>query len=132
MTDTSADPSLLAAVAAYFETMFDADLARFDRLFAPTATLHGLRDGALRVLPVADYRKRLAANPSPKASRAPRQQEVLLVDFASPTQALVKVRVRIDELLYIDYLCFHWVGGAWMVTAKSFHIERRFAPDAAA
>jgi Putative lumazine-binding len=127
MTDTSAHLALLAAVDAYFETMFDADLERFDRLFAPTATLHGLRDGALRVLSVADYRGLLASNPSPKSRNAPRQQDILLVDFASSEQALVKVRVRIDQVLYLDYLAFHRVGAAWRLTAKSFHIERRFA-----
>jgi hypothetical protein len=118
---------LFAAIDAYFETMFDADLERFDRLFAPTATLHGLRDGALRVLTVAQYRGLMASNPSPKSKNAPRQQEILLLDFASTEQALAKVRVRIDQLLYLDYLCFHHVGGTWRVTAKSFHIERRFA-----
>jgi hypothetical protein len=127
MTKTAAHHALLAAVAAYFETMFDADLARFDQLFAPTAMLHGLRDGALRVLSAADYRSLLAANPSPKAKGAPRQQEILLLDFASTEQALVKVRVRIDQLLYLDYLAFHRLDGAWRLTAKSFHIERRFA-----
>jgi Putative lumazine-binding len=127
MPDTSAPHSLLAAVEAYFETMFDADLERFDRLFAPTAILHGLRDGALRVLPVGDYRNLLASNPSPKAKNAPRQQEILMLDIAAPEQALVKVRVRIDQVLYVDYLCFHRVGGTWRLTAKSFHVERRFA-----
>src|SRR5689334_16128411 len=107
--------------------MFDADLDRFDRLFAPTANVHGLRDGALRVLPAAEYRKLLAANPSPKARNAPRQQELLMLDFAAPDQPLVKVRVRIAETLYVDYLSFHRLDGAWRVTAKSFHIERRFA-----
>jgi Putative lumazine-binding len=127
MPDTSAHQALFAAVDAYFETMFDADLERFDRLFAPTATLHGLRDGALRVLPVGDYRNLLASNPSPKAKNAPRQQEILMLDIAAPEQALVKVRVRIEQVLYVDYLCFHCVGGAWRLTAKSFHVERRFA-----
>jgi Putative lumazine-binding len=127
MPDTSAPHSLLAAVEAYFETMFDADLERFDRLFAPTAMLHGFRDGALRVLPVRDYRNLLASNPSPKAKNAPRQQEILMLDIAAPEQALVKVRVRIEQVLYVDYLCFHCVGGAWRLTAKSFHVDRRFA-----
>ena len=127
MTDTASHLALLSAVDAYFETMFDNDVARLDRVFAPTAQLHGLRDNALRVLPVAEYRKLLAANASPKSKGAPRQQEVLLVDLASPTQALVKVRVRIDALLYVDYLSFHMIDGAWRVTAKSFHIERQFA-----
>ena len=106
--------------------MFDSDVGRFDQVFAPTAQLHGLRDGNLRILPAAEYRKLLASNPSPKSKDAPRQQEILLIDFASPSQALVKVRVRIDKILYVDYLSFHLIVGAWLVTAKSFHIERHF------
>jgi hypothetical protein len=131
MTDTATRQALLATVDQYFEMMFDSDVGRFDRVFAPTAHLHGLRDGNLRILPAAEYRKLLASNPSPKSKNAPRQQELLLVDFASPTQALVKVRVRIDTVLYVDYLAFHLISGVWLVTAKSFHIERRFEAQAA-
>jgi hypothetical protein len=131
MTDNATYTSLIAAVDRYFETMFDGDVGRFDQVFAPTAQLHGLRDGNLRILPAAEYRKLLAANPSPKAKDAPRQQEILLVDFASASQALVKVRVRVDTILYVDYLSYHHIDGAWRVTAKSFHIERRFEQQAA-
>jgi hypothetical protein len=130
MVDAATHGSLIAALEQYFKTMFDSDLGRFDQVFAPTAQLHGLRDGNLRVLPAAEYRTLLAANPSPKSKNAPRQQEILLVDFASPSQALVKVRVRIDAILYVDYLCFHLIGGSWRITAKSFHIERRFDQQA--
>lgn len=126
MTDTATQQALLATVDQYFELMFDFDVSTFDRVFAPTAQLHGLRDQNLRVLPAAEYRKSLATNASPKSKAAPRQQEILLIDFASPSQALVKVRVRIDSILYIDYLSFHLVDGRWLVTAKSFHIEQRF------
>jgi hypothetical protein len=126
MADTAAHQTLLAAVERYFDTMFDSDLDRFDLIFAPTAQLHGLRDQGLRVLTAAEYRHLLATGPSPMSKGAPRQQEILLIDFASSSQALVKVRVRIDVILYNDYLCFHLIGGAWLVTAKSFHIESRF------
>lgn len=126
MTDAATHKSLIAAVEQYLEMMFDADVGRFERVFAPSAQLHGLRDGNLRMLPAAEYRKLLATNPSPKSKNAPRQQEILLIDFASPSQAIVKVRVRIDTILYVDYLSFHLIGGSWLVTAKSFHIERRF------
>jgi len=111
--------------------MFDSNVSRFDHVFAPTAKLHGLRDGQMRVLPAAEYRELLAATPSPKSKGAPRQQEVLLIDFASPTQALVKLRVRIDTILYLDYLLFHMVAGTWLVTAKSFHIARLFEAERA-
>jgi hypothetical protein len=131
MTNALIPPALLATVEAYFELMFDSDVNRFDRVFAASARLHGLRDGSLRVLPADEYREQLASNPSPKSRGAPRLQEILLVDFASSSQALVKVRVRIDATLYVDYLSLHLIGGAWLVTAKSFHVERRFEPAAA-
>jgi hypothetical protein len=131
MTDAETFSSLVAAVERYFETMFDSDLGRFDQVFAPTAQLHGLRDGNLRILPAAEYRKLLASTPSPKSKNAPRLQEILLVDFASSAQAVAKVRVRIDAILYVDYLSFHLIGGTWRITAKSFHIERRFDQEAA-
>jgi hypothetical protein len=62
---------------------------------------------------------------------APRRQEILLVDFAASSQALVKVRVRVDTILYVDYLSLHLISGCRLVTAKSFHVERRFEPAAA-
>jgi hypothetical protein len=123
MTDSAVHPALIAAVDRYFDTMFDSDVGRFDRVFAATAQLHGLRDQTLRVLTAAEYRHLLASNPSPKSKGAPRRQEILLIDVASASQAVVKVRVRIDLILYTDYLCFHLIDGEWMVTAKSFHIE---------
>ena len=126
MTDQPTYLSLLGAVERYFDLMFDSDVPHFEQVFASTALLHGLRDDNLRALPAQDYKVMLAAGPSPKAKNAPRFQEILLVDFASPTQAMVKVRVRIDAVQYLDYLSFHRTKGAWTVTAKSFHVERRF------
>jgi hypothetical protein len=124
--------ALLDAVERYFDLMFDGDVARFDQVFAESAQLHGLRGGNLRLLRATDYKAALAAHPSPKAKNAPRHQEVLLVDFAAPTQAMVKVRVRIDALQYLDYLSYHRIDGTWLITAKSFHIEHHYAPVAMA
>ena len=61
ITDKAIRPALLEAVDRYFEMMFDSNVSRFDHVFAPTAKLHGLRDGQMRVLPAAEYRKLLAA-----------------------------------------------------------------------
>jgi hypothetical protein len=117
---------LLDAVERYLMLMYDCDVSRFDEVFAPSAQLHGLRDGELQIIPAADYRKRLASRTSPQSKNAPRLEEVLLVDFASPTQAVVKVRVRIDTQQYLDQLCWHRIDGNWRITAKSFHVERTY------
>jgi hypothetical protein len=126
MPDRVTCHSLLDAVERYFDLMFDSDVSRFDQVFASSAQLHGLRDGNLRLLPARDYQNALASGPSPKSRNAPRRQEILLVDFASPAQAVVKVRVRVDTVLYLDYLSYHCIDGAWLITAKSFHVEHRY------
>ena len=126
MPDHPTCQALLSAVERYFDLMFDNDVLRFEHVFASSAQLHGLRDGHLRLLPAQDYKQALASGASPKSSNAPRLQEILLVDFASSTQAMVKVRVRIDAVQYLDYLSYHCINGAWLITAKSFHIERRY------
>jgi hypothetical protein len=126
MPDHSTCQSLLGAVERYFDLMCDNDVSCFDQVFASSAQLHGLRDGHLRLLPAQDYRHALATGASPKSKNAPRRQEVLLMDFASAAQALVKVRVRIDTVQYLDYLAYHCIDGVWLITAKSFHVERKY------
>src|SRR5258708_19584695 len=104
------------------------DLSRFDAIFTPTAQLDGVQEGQVRVLPAAEYRRLLSSRPSPKSKNAPRQQEILLIDIASSSQALVKVRVRIDDVLFVDYLSYHLIGGAWLVTPKPFPTPRPPSP----
>jgi Putative lumazine-binding len=71
MTDAATHKALIAVVEQYFEIMFDSDVGRFDQVFAPTAQLHGLRDGNLQILPAVEYRKLLTSNPSLKSKNAP-------------------------------------------------------------
>ena len=120
MTTQSA---LLHAVQQYFNLMYDADVSQFDRVFRPTAQLHGLREGKMRMLTAQAYREMLAAAPSPSSQGARRQEEILMMDITSPTQALAKVRVRSDTIVYVDYLNYHCVDGEWLVSSKSFHVE---------
>src|SRR5262245_63817199 len=124
----SAVESLLQAVTRYFDLMYDADISRFERVFRPTAQLHGIKNGQMVMLPSHVYKDALAKTPSPKSKGAPRQEQVLMVDFAAPEQALVKVRVRIDRTVYVDHLSYHCVAGEWLITAKAFHIESREEP----
>lgn len=115
--------ALLAAVARYFDLMHEADVATFDHIFRPTAQLHGLRNGQMRMLTASEYKNLIANAPSPKSKGAPREDRILLLDFASPTQAVVKVRVRVDSIVYVDYLSYHFLDGEWLISAKAFHIE---------
>jgi len=111
------------ALDRYFDLMYDCDVSRFDQVFATTAQLHGLREGEMICWPAAHYRDVLAARTSPKAQGATREHQILMVDFTSATQALAKVRVRIGDMFFVDYLCYHKINGQWLVTSKAYHRE---------
>jgi hypothetical protein len=127
MTEQHDVQGLTAAVGRYFDLMHDADVARFETVFRPTAQLHGFREGEMTLITAATYKELLASRPSPKSVGAPREEAILLMDFASDSQALVKVRVRINTIVYVDYLTYHRIDGTWLITSKGFHIERKLA-----
>jgi len=124
MSDPTMTLGLTEAIQRYFDLMYDADLAGFDRVFRWTAQLHGFRDGQMTMWPAATYRDVLADRPSPKSLDAPRHEEILLIDFASPAQAIAKVRVRINQVVFVDYLSYHRIDGEWLITAKAYHVEQ--------
>jgi hypothetical protein len=129
MLDHSAIQGLTAAVQRYFDLMYDSDPSRFDRVFRPSAQLHGFREGQMTMWPARTFKEVLASRPSPQSQNAPRQEEILLVDFASVDQALVKARVRINTIVFVDYLTYHCIDGDWLITSKAFHVERHVPPD---
>jgi Putative lumazine-binding len=114
---------LTDAVQLYLDLMYDCDVGKFDKVFAATSQLHGFREGQMTCWPAAQYKEVLAGRKSPRALGAPRQEQVLLLDFTSPTQALAKVRVRIHDMVFVDYLSYHKVDGRWLITSKAYHRE---------
>lgn len=118
---------LTEAVARYFDLMFDCDTSKFDQVFRSSAQLHGFRDGQMVVWSAATYKEVLDKRASPKSLHATRADEILLIDFASATQALVKVRVKIAAAVFVDYLTWHYCDGAWLITNKGFHLEPQAA-----
>ena len=115
--------SLVDATHKYFDLMYDCDVSRFDQVFAPSVQLHGYRDGQMMVWPAQTYKDILKKRQSPKSLNAPRLNEILTMDFVSPTMALTKVRVRIVTMLFLDYLTWHYIDGKWLITSKGFHVE---------
>ena len=117
---------LLGAVRRYFDLMYDSNVSGFYQVFRPSAQLHGFQEGQMTMWTAEKFKEVIAGRPSPMSVKAPRQEEILLVDFASPTQAMVKVRVRINTVVFLDYLTYHRINGAWLITSKAYHVEHRY------
>jgi len=127
--EADAVPSLLEALRKYFDLMYDCDTSRFEDVFSPTVQLHGFRDAEMKAWSADVYKNILKQRQSPKSQNAPREEEILLMDFASPTQVLTKVRVRISSLMFVDHLIWHRIDGRWQITAKGFHLEAECEPS---
>ena len=105
----------------YFDLLYTCDLTLFDRVFDPAAHLYGLGDGDVVVWTADHYRQILAGRDSPKALGSRREEAHLHVDIASPTQAFAKVKVRINQLVFIDYLSFLKLKQGWRIVSKTYH-----------
>ena len=101
----------------------DGDLSKFEQVFSSTSQLHGFREGKMTCWPAAQYKEILAGRKSPKSLGSRREEQLLLLDVASPTQALAKVRVRINDMVFADYLSYHKMEGKWLITSKAYHRE---------
>jgi hypothetical protein len=130
MIDQTNTADLFQAVQRYFDLMYDSDTSRFDRVFRASAQLHGFQEGQMTMWPAQKFKDVIAGRPSPKSMNIPRQEEILLLDFASATQAIVKVRVRINTIVFVDYLTYHRIDGEWLITSKAYHVESRHPASA--
>ena len=113
-TETAVQTEIDDVANQYFDLVYTNDLAIIDRIFDGNAHLYGKNEaGEVLLWPIARYRAVLASRQSPEKLGAPRQQEILARDFASPTQAFVKVRVRINSLVFVDYLTLIKLSTGW-------------------
>jgi len=114
---------LTEAVQRYFDLMYDCDVSKFDQVFTPTSQLHGFREGKMTRWTASEYEAVLAKRESPKSLGASRDEAILLLDVASDTQAFAKVKVKINNAAFIDYLTFHRIDGTWKITSKGYHLQ---------
>src|SRR5262249_23601008 len=108
-------------VLRYFDLMYSIDLALFDRVFDRTAQLYTLSNGETLVWTADAYRKILSERASPKSLGAPEESEVFQIDLASETQAFAKVKVRINDKVFIDYLTMLRLADGWKIVSKTYY-----------
>ena len=110
-----------AFLTDYFEVLQTQDMELFDRVFHQDCVLYSQQDDALVVRPFAAYRSMVQGRQSPASKGAPRAENVLLIDFLSPTMVVAKVRLRLFDNIMEDHLNLMKHGGRWMIYAKHFY-----------
>ena len=111
---------LQAFFSDYFEALHTQDLALFDRVFDPAATLYSRQDGATVVRPLAEYREIVRNRASPASLAQPRSESVLMIDMLSDAMAVARVRLRLFDNIMEDHLNIIRVDDGWRIIAKTF------------
>jgi hypothetical protein len=109
------------AVQVYLDMLYTCDAALADTVFHEQAQLCTLENGAPLFRSVAEYQAILRGRTSPASTGAAREEHLVTIDLSSPTQAMVKVQMRIGQAVFSDYLTLLKAGQQWRIVSKTYY-----------
>jgi Putative lumazine-binding len=118
---------LLEAVDVYFRALYSCDTALLDAVFHPSSSLFDVDEGAVFVEPFPHWREVVANRTSPASVNQAREEEVVSIDWLSDTAAVVHVRLRVLDSIFVDVLSFVDGPEGWQIVAKVWHLESTVA-----
>jgi len=114
---------LLGAVDVYFRALHTCDVELLDSVFHPASSLFDGDEGTITVDPYPAWREVVANRPSPASVGQDRDDEIIVVDWLSDTAAMVRVRLRVLDSIFVDQLSFVDGPDGWRIVAKAWHLE---------
>ena len=109
-------------IQAYFDTGYASDGAGMAEVFHDGSHLYRAgEDGSL-----IDWDKKFFVELVGKTEAGdsgpgyPRYDEILSIDFTDENTAVARVKVRVQDTLYTDILCFLRLNGKWGIMSKVF------------
>ena len=110
-------------IRTYFDLLYKGDKDLIETVFLPEANVYSLSNGKIVKIDIGGFRKRIAERQSPETIGEKRDDKIILIDIASPTTAMVKVKCNILHNNYIDYLSLFKISGKWRIISKVFHMN---------
>ena len=109
------------AVQVYLDMLYTGDAALVDAVFHERAQLCTIENDGPLFRSVAEYRDVLRGRPSPQSVGAKREEHLVTIDLSSPTQAMVKVQMRVNQSVISDYLTMFKLAEGWRIASKTYH-----------
>ena len=107
-------------VQVYLDMLYTCDAALVDAVFHERAQLCTLEKGAPLFRSVAEYREIIRGRTSPSTMGAEREEHLVTIDLSSPTHAMVKVQMRVNQSVFSDYLTVLKVAQEWRIVTKTY------------
>lgn len=112
-----------ALVNYYFQGIYKGDVESLEQVFHPETLLFGDVSGQPYAKTLAQYLDGVAHRTSPKDSGKPYETEIIQIDVINSI-ALAKVRLKMYEYNYYDFLSFHKIDEKWLIVNKLFtHVD---------
>jgi hypothetical protein len=116
---------LTDAVDVYFRGLYACDVELLDTVFHPASSLFDVDEGVVTVDPYPVWREVVAHRPSPESVGQERKDEIVATDWLSDRAAMVRVRLRVLDSVFVDQLSFVDGPAGWQIVAKVWHLEGR-------
>ncbi len=101
----------------YFDGLYDGNVDLLHQIFYPGALVLGDIKGAPYSKTLIQYLDGVANRVPPRDSGKPYTTEIISVDVINSIAA-VKLRVKMYDFNYYDFLSFHKVDGRWLIVNK--------------
>jgi len=121
------DTELRKVVQVYFDSLYNCDTKLLNSVFHETSSLFDADRGDIFVESIASFSDDVGSRVSPASKGQAREDEILMIDWLSPISAIVKIRLRAHENVFVDHLAFVKGKTGWKIVAKVWHLEKQVA-----
>ena len=115
---------LINAVETYLDGIHQCSTEKLNAVFHPTSSLFDADNGVIFTEPVDSFIQDVGTRISPESVGQAREAEILMIDYLSPINATVKIRIQAHQNVFVDHLGFVKGEAGWQIVSKIWHLER--------
>lgn len=116
--------AITAVVQNYFLGTYHGDKAKLEHAFHPEVVISGILDGKAQSWPLAAFIQRVTETPTCAEKNESYDKKILLIDYEGDC-AMVKAKVQVNGLTFVDYITLLKVAGRWVIRNKSFTVVKQ-------
>ncbi|MGH1415633.1 MAG: nuclear transport factor 2 family protein [Pelagimonas sp.] len=114
---------LIEAVNLYLDGIHECDIDKLGIVFHPASSLFDSDEGKVFVEPIESFLQDVSTRTSPASVGQEKEADILLIDYLSPINATVKIRIRAHRNVFVDHLGFVKGEAGWQIVSKIWHLE---------
>jgi len=124
MTNAALNQELNEAVQLYFDALYYCDTEKLNQVFHEASSLFDADNETIFVESIKSFSDDVGGRVSPASKGQAREDEILMIDWLSPLSAVVKIRLRAHENVFVDHLGFVRGSDGWQIISKIWHLEK--------